>query len=357
VTTTTRRSGAGEPPTLPIRVNARFWQRPLSGVERYGRAITSRLGARVTLCMPRRSARGLRGHLWEQFVLPRLLRSGDVLFSPANTGPLMVRSQVVTIHDLSPIEQPHWYSRGFARWYTCLLPRLATRCRRLITDSAFSKARLVELFALPDEKVVVIPLGVDPEFRPVSREASERVRRQYHLPRQYVLAMGPAGERKNVAALFAAWRLVHARFTHLGLVLVGGSDRHFRHLAAGQPPDGVHCTGWVDDSELPAIYSGASALLLTSLYEGFGLPILEAMACHVPVVASNRTAVPEVVGDAGLLVDPAAPESVAASVIRVLEDERLRAELCERGSQRVREFSWERAADQTWRVLQEAATA
>lgn len=338
-------------------MNARFLRRPLTGVERYGREITSRLGERITLCTPGRSVQGLRGHLWEQLVLPRLLGPGGVLWSPANSGPLTVRRQVVTIHDLSPIEHPDWYSRGFARWYAFLLPRLAARCLRLITDSAFSKGRLVDLFDVPEEKVAVIPLGVDASFLPTGRDAVQRVRSKYALPARYVLAVGPPGARKNIDALLRAWRRIHARFPELGLVVVGAGGRQFHSPAPGQPRQGVSFIGRVDDVDLPAVYSGASVFLLASIYEGFGLPILEAMACRVPIVTSDRAAIPEVVGDAGLLVDPCEPESIAAGVVRLLEDERLAAELRRRGAERARAFSWDRAAEQTWRVLSEAAAA
>jgi len=119
----------------------------------------------------------------------------------------------------------------------------------------------------------------------------------------------------------------------------------------------VSFIGRVDDADLPAVYCGASVFLLASVYEGFGLPVLEAMACGVPIVASRRAAIPEVVGDAGLLVDPSEPESIAARVVEVLEDDRLAADLSRRGAERARSFSWERTAEQTWRVLGEAAAA
>jgi glycosyltransferase involved in cell wall biosynthesis len=340
-----------------VSVNARFLGQPLtSGVERYGREITARLGGRVTLLKPRRLASGLPGHVWEQIVLPRLLKPKDVLWSPANTGPWTVRNHVVTIHDLSPIEHPEWYTRGFVRWYKVLLPRLAQRCRRLITDSMFSKARLLERFALPQEKVVVVPLGVDTvAFQPVADAHGKRVREKYRLPTRYLLAIGPPGPRKNLEAMLQAWQRMHPRFPDVHLVLAGGGVRNFRSLSSRELPRGVRFIGWVDDGDLSAVYAGATIFLLTSLYEGFGLSILEAMACGVPVVASDRAAIPEVVGDAGLLVAPNEPEAIATAVIRLLEDDRLRSDLRERGSKRARDFSWERATERTWQVLQQAA--
>jgi glycosyltransferase involved in cell wall biosynthesis len=298
-------------------LNARAAARPeLGGVERWARELAARMDARV-LAPPQALSHRL-GHGWEQLALPALAR-GDVLVNPANLAPLAYRRNVVVIHDCAALRSPEWYSPAYARWQRFVLPRVARGALRVVTVSRFSAREIESLLGV---QASVVPGGVDhARFVPGAPRAE----------RPYVLTVGSRTARKNLGALAESARRLSAE--GIELVAVGGSRPQF---AGEEMP--VRSLGHVDDAELPAVYAGASAFVLPSLYEGFGLPCLEAMACGVPVVASDRGALPEVCGDAALLVDPTRPSEIAEAVLASLGDEGMR----ERGLRRAAEFSWER---------------
>ena len=196
-----------------ILVNARSFGRRVTGVERYAREVTARLGNRIDL-VGTSATQGFGGHCWEQIALPRRMNRGTILWSPANSGPLAVSDQVVTIHDLSVIDHPEWFERCFAAWYRFLLPRLAQRASVVITDSNYSKIRIQEGFRISEEKIIVAPCGVDVEkFRPQSESRHDLVRRKYALPKVYALYVGTLEPRKNLRRLLNAWAQVEEERT------------------------------------------------------------------------------------------------------------------------------------------------
>jgi glycosyltransferase involved in cell wall biosynthesis len=329
----------------------------LAGVQRYARELVRSLDGRVRAIFPRHRLNGVRGHLWEQAVLPVLAR-GHLLWSPANVGPLSVRRQVLTIHDLSPIDHPEWFDKRFAAWYRCIIPLLARRVTRLITVSEFSRRRLLDLTGLPESRVLAIPNGVADRFHPRTADEIRHVKQKTGIyPDTYVLSVGTVEPRKNLPQLLNAWRLSEPRLPDVWLVIVGaeGKKNVFRATNIESLPRRVLFTGFVADDNLPALYSGAVAFAYPSTYEGFGLPALEAMASGTVPIVADSTALPEVVGDSGLLVNMSRTEDLAAAIIRIVEDSELRRELSRRGIHRSREFTWERAADRTWHALKEAA--
>jgi len=360
-----------------ICINARFVTQPLTGVQRYALEICRRLPAREVVLLSPEPAREeyralsplhsiqtdhgrlpgrLRGHAWEQLVLPSRAGGAGVLWSPGGSGPLVVRRQVLTIHDLAMLEHPEWYSRRFVMFYRRLLPRLARRVARIITVSAFSRDRIAGLLGVDPDRICVIPLGVDSTFAVPPRERIEAVRARRRLDRPYVFALGAASSRKNHATLLRAWERLDRGVGDIELVIAGPSGLAFSDLREQVPlPANVRYLGPVPDEDLPALYAGASAFAYPSLYEGFGLPLLEAMACGTPVLTSDRTAMPETAGEAAVLVDPHDVEAVAAGLERLLTDAELRTRLRAAGLSRVAGYTWERAADLTWQVLGEAA--
>ncbi|MBI2835070.1 MAG: glycosyltransferase family 4 protein [Acidobacteria bacterium] len=342
------------PHPMRIIVNGRFLGRAVTGVERYARALLERFADRVTV-LHAPAPSGVAGHLWEQLWIAAARHADERLWSPANTGPLLVGDQVVTLHDLSPLDHPEWFDRRFAAWYGWLLPRLAARVRHILTVSEFSRGRIVERLRVAPEKVTVIANGVGPEFKPVSPGAIDDFRRQSRLPPRYVLAIGSIDPRKNIETLLRAWPFVRAAEPDAELILVGRPSPSFRGRATAALPEGVRRIG-VDrtgeERALAALYSGAQALAFPSLYEGFGLPLLEAMACGTPVVCGQVGGVPEVVGDAALWADPLRVDMWAEAIVRLLQDAMLRDELRERGLRRSAQFSWDRAAESAWKVLQ-----
>ncbi len=336
-----------------ILVNTRNLSSPLTGVQRYTAELVARFANHLeTVSPPARFSRGLPGHLWEQLLLPQLA-GRKLLWSPANTGPLLVKNQVLSLHDLSAIEHPEWFTSPFAHWYGFLLPRLAHRVISITTMSEFTKSRVVDLWNIAPEKVVVIPGGTDRHFAPVNN--SQAVSKTQGMPSEhYFLALGSLEPRKNLVRLLQAWDLVQASLpAEIWLVLAGakGKVNIFKDAGLASIPPRVYLPGYVPDDVLAALYSGALAFIYPSLYEGFGLPPLEAMACGTPVITSNTTSLPEVVGDAALLVDPYDIEAIAQAIKQLAENNEMRTQLINRGFFRAGQLTWEKCAQQTWQVL------
>ncbi|WP_425614477.1 glycosyltransferase family 4 protein [Anatilimnocola sp. NA78] len=332
-------------------VNGRYLAQRLTGVQRYAREIVSRWEP-VPVFQPKRGGKGASGHLWEQFRLPTLTRG--LLWSPCTTGPLAVRQQVVTIHDTAFVDRAECFTRAFAAWYQWLVPRLARRVQRIITVSQFSKQRIVEYCRVPEEKVEVISCGVGPQFQPQSAQNIAQAREQLQLPARYALCVCSLEPRKNLHRLLQSWAAMKDRPDDLHLVLVGTKAKVYGDIGLSEAPQNVVLAGYVGDDLLPAVYAGAEFFACPSLYEGFGLPVLEAMACGVPVICSNSTSLPEVAGDAALLVDPLQIESIAAAMQQLANDASLRDQLRQRGWERAKLFSWDDAARKTWDLLTSA---
>ena len=341
-----------------IALNARFYAHRPTGMQRYAIELNRRFSEHLDAVKPADALRGPAGHLWEQLYLPSAVR-GRLLWSPNNTGPLAVARQICTIHDLIPIDHPEWFSRRFSLWYEWLLPRLARRVRHIIAISEFTKRRIVERFRVPASKVTVIYNGVDNCFYP--RDAAEicEVCAALRISQPYVLCVGSLEPRKNLRRLMEAWAIAQQKADgEVSLVVAGapGSSRVFPALSMPAVPRVVF-TGYVPDSYLPALYSGAAAMIYPSLYEGFGLPPLEAMACGTPVVTSGTSSLPEVVGPCATLVDPEESESIAEGMLKILSNARLRETLKKEGLQRAQRFTWDATARTTLGVLMEQNAA
>lgn len=284
----------------------------------------------------------------------------DVTFVPAHTLPLWFPGPaVVTVHDLGYVYFPEAHpplARRYLAWSTRHSVR---RASRIIVDSLATARDLSAHYHVPQHRISLVYPGVDPSLAPVrDSERLAAVRRRYGLPERYLLFVGTLQPRKNIARLvraYALWR-EQSGMREVGLVLAGPRGWLYDPVWTAGAPD-VVMTGYVADADVPALYSGALALLFPSLHEGFGFPVLEAMRCGTPVITSNTSSLPEVAGDAALLVDPRDVQAIAAAIDRVVADEALRASLVERGFQQAATFTWERAAQQTLRVLERAAGA
>jgi glycosyltransferase involved in cell wall biosynthesis len=326
-----------------VAINARAAVRSqIGGVERLAREMARRLPVlrpdRYRVLRPDPSLAHRAGHAWEQAVLP--LRAGDcaLIYSPANLAPLMGRRNVVVIHDAAALRHPAAYSAGYVAYQRQFLPRLARRARLVITVSEFSRGELVELLDAPPERITVIAEGVDERFSPSVDPGPARAALGLRGP--YVLAVGTASGRKNVVAL----EPVAAELWREGIeVVLAGSERGY--LRRGESR--LRRLGYVPEPLLPGLYAGALAVVTPSRYEGFGLPCLEAMAAGVPVVATRAGALPETVGDAGLLVDLDDPGALLHATRSAIADASLRARLTASGRDRAHRFTWERTARET----------
>jgi Glycosyltransferase len=290
-----------------IVVNTRILQSHTTGVQRYLLELLAR-APEVERIAPLQVSAGMRGHAWEQLRLPGSCR-GKLLWSPSNSGPLAVRNQVVTIHDMVPLDHPEWFNPRFTSWCRFLFPRLARRVKHVMVVSEFTRQRLIFHSGIEPEKVSVVHCGVDARFQPQSSEAIAAARAALQLPdSRYVLSVGSLEPRKNLGRLLLAWeRLLPTMGADVWLVVAGarGKQLVFRDVPELERlPERVFLSGYVPDELLPALYAGAMAFVYPSVYEGFGFPPLEAMACGTPTLVGNRASIPEVVGNAALRVDP-----------------------------------------------------
>jgi len=305
----------------------------------------------------------LRRILFEQLVLPRMLQRQrlNVLHCPNNVMPLRTPCKtVLTIQYMFSFVMPQDYRPWYRRWYfNNLMKSSARRADRIISVSDDNKRQIIQYLGVPKERVSTVYHGIDESFGEVPNP--EKVRRcleKYGIDREYVLCVANNVLNKNLERLVEAFGHLKAkgRVPHR-LVVVGNrgftqARRAWLAQAERRCPELIH-TGYVSHDELPCLYRGASVLVLPSLCESFGIPLLEAMQCGVPIVTSRAYAMPEIVGDAGVTVDPHDCREIAETLRHVLSDREFRARLSERGYRRVRQFSWKRAAQETLRVYEE----
>ncbi len=337
---------------LKIAINARFQHRRVTGVGRYAHEISKRMEPKPRMIVPQKTTGQISGHLWEQFVLPLRLQKDEILWSPANTSAWVIRNQVVTIHDASVFDHPEWFYPAFAAWTRLSWKVLANRAKAIITVSEFSKERLMHHLKISDQKIHVIPNGVGKPFEPQPNKTIHEIKRKYDLTKPYFLFVGTHEPRKNLGMLIKAF--IELKLSAYDLVIAGDKGEVFTDINPGYGSDAANIKflGYVSDTDLPALYSGAQAVIVPSLYEGFGLTTLEAMACGTPVIASNTTSFPEVAGDTALLVDPNKITEIKNAIHKLIEDPNLANALRESGLGQAAQFSWDKSARKIQALLE-----
>ena len=356
---------------MKVFFNGRFLSRPMTGVDRFAaetlRALDVHLGAlghagtanmQCELLVPPgcpkpeydnirvREVPGPSGQLWEQWSLWRASRAG-ILVSLCNTGPVLKRQQVVVIHDATTQRVPQTFSWAFRRWYAVLLPLLGRHSQGVATISEFSKRDIADAFGIPLHRITVLPEGAEHIQR---FQADTRILKRAGLvQRPFFLAVSSVVPHKNFGLILQA--LARANRLDFDVAIAGGSNpKVFGDGAMAHHPN-VKWLGYVSNEELKALYEQAAGFVFPSLYEGFGLPPVEAMACGCPVICSDAASMPEVCGDAALYVKPDDPDGLLAAMQQLLDSPGLASSLRKAGEVRVQHWTWNRAAQELWGLV------
>jgi glycosyltransferase involved in cell wall biosynthesis len=330
-----------------LAVNARVTAFAMGGQQRVTAEILKRLPQADNIS-PSKPLGGIKGHLWEQCVLPLRAR-GRLLWSPSATGPLLHANQVVTVHDTAFFDVPEYFAPSFVRLYQTLIPRLVHRVRRVVTVSEYSRRQLALHTKLDPARIDVILNGVSAQFCPQAPAAIAATRAALDLPARYVLVQATADRRKNLARTLDAWRSAAPSLpADLHLVVSGNMSRThvFGEGAINLDGPRIRMVGFVAEEHMAPLMAGAEAFLFASLYEGFGLPVLEAMAVGTPVITGDTTSLPEVADGHALLVDASAVDSIAAGLVRLMGDAPLRETMRAAGCDHSKRFTWDEAARQ-----------
>ena len=350
-----------------VVINARFLTQEVSGVQRFAEQLCLELarlrddllfvaphGIRRTQSAERLKVRCIGRHsgaLWEQLDLPLwLARNGNPpLVSLCNTAPLAYGKQIATHHDITYVRHPQSYSRRFRSFYRCLTPLLLKRARALLTVSEFSRGEIASHYRYPAERIHVVPNAVDGRFKPSAGDIATAD------AAPYLLAVSSPTAHKNFERMVRAFLRLKV-CPNAELHIVGNAHPIFAAAPDLQNSPRIRLLGRLDDDELVRQYQGATAFVFPSLYEGFGIPPLEAQACGCPVIAARAASIPEVLAESALYFDPHDVEDMAFCMTRVLLDAKLRDDLRERGRSNVARFSWQRSARQVSQLIDRTLT-
>jgi glycosyltransferase involved in cell wall biosynthesis len=299
------------------------------------------------------------------FSLPlALYRTGvDLLHVQYTAPPWCPKPVVATIHDLSYEHFPELFTARERFFFKRTILHTARQAAAVLTGSEYSRQDIAQTYHVPPEKVIVTPYGFNQAFQPVRDSIKiEAIKKKYQIEQAYLLTVGNLQPRKNLPRLIRAYTRLREQVDdfHHQLVIVGKKAwlfepvlreaRHSRYVTD------IIFTDYVPEEDLPILYSGATVFVYPSLFEGFGLPVLEAMACGAPVITSNTSSLPEVVGDAGIMIDPHDEQALAVAIQRIVADARRRAHLSEQGLQQAQKFSWRRTAELTLRTYEAIVT-
>lgn len=333
-----------------LYINNRFQNQRISGVQRVARELSKRLECTFNIQYTKNPHHGLKGHIYEQLSIPSQLNKQQLLFSPSNLGPLSHKNQIVMIHDLATFDHPEWFNSQFQLAYRYLTPMLAKRVKAIITVSEYSKSRIIYHLPIADENVHVIPLGVDSSFYIENKPTinSQALRKKYQIgDKPYLLSLCSIDPRKNIRSLVKSWLALPHLHKDFNLVIAGGNSRPFTNQKQLNHTS-IYYPGFIDDHDLPCLYQHAKAFAYPSLYEGFGLPPLEAMAAGLPVLASNQTSIPEVVKDRAILVNPLDINDISHNLEQMLTTQNYNPQY---NINHAKQFNWSQSANKLENII------
>lgn len=296
---------------------------------------------------------------WFGWALPRAIKKEkiDLFFSP--DGFLSLRTdcpQIGVIHDLNFLHNPQDLPLRYRWFYNRYFPKYAQKAKHIVTVSHYSKQDIVSSYQIAEEKVTVAWNGVSDAFQPLEKERQHAIREKYTNGEAYFLFVGALHPRKNLKTLLQAFRCYKEQGNSGKLLIVGenlfAKNEHYSKLLSDTVQKDVHFTGHLAQSELVLVTASALALVFIPYFEGFGIPLAEAMKSGVPIISGNKTSLPEIVEEAGILVDPFDVQAIVNAMKRLFEDEELRNELIVKGFERVKNFSWDTAAEKVWEVIE-----
>jgi glycosyltransferase involved in cell wall biosynthesis len=304
-------------------------------------------------------------HFFEENYIPTSLSNNsiDIYHVPQNgIGLSSVKKciYISTVHDLIPYIMPETVGRGYLKRFISQMPEIVQSSDIIITVSEFSKKDIIRIFDMPEDRIKVTPLAADEYFMPMDKELARRfLEDNYGIKDDFILYLGGFSPRKNVKSILMAFSRIYKDLPReYKTVIIGPSKDDHAYLASLCESlgiaDKVCFTGYVPYEHLPYFYNGCTVFVYPSLYEGFGLPPLEAMSCSTPVITSNVSSIPEVVGDGAILINPFDTEELKCAMERMLHDETLRTDTAKKGFERSREFTWEKTAAKTLNVYEEA---
>jgi glycosyltransferase involved in cell wall biosynthesis len=351
-----------------IIVNARFLTQPITGVQRFAIELClclikfipnikfvspkNILQTELAKQLEVHSFGMFTSHLWEQFELPIYLKQihNPILLNLCNTAPLYYKKNIVCIHDIAFEVNPKWFSFAFVKLYQFLVPRIARQSLQIITVSNFSKISIMEYTGVPEEKIIVIYNGITSIFQKCKNQEEEKP----VFSGNFILAVSSIDPRKNLVSLVRAFKRINNY--NLKLIIVGSESKIFADtqlkFEITDCPN-IIFTGYLSDKALSNLYKKAHIFVYPSLYEGFGIPPLEAMASGCPTIVSETSALPEICGDASLYINPLDIDDISTKIKLLAIDEALRQKLINKGYKQIEKYNWEKSADKIAALLKQ----
>lgn len=344
-----------------IVVNARFLTQNISGVQRFAYEVSCQLKELyhddVQFVAPSNIQQTIyteslkpkvigkyTGYFWEQYELPGYMREigSPLLINLCNLAPVAYRNKISTIHDITFVKYPKDYPIRMRWMYKLLVPLIIKTSLKIITVSNFSRDEISDYYRIPQDQISIVYNAVNSSFYPKRNEQL--------LSERYILAFASTGENKNFRMILQSFLKVSEQNEGIKLYIIGECQRESEY-AVYKRYDNIAFKGRISDEELISLYSNAIAFVYPSLYEGFGIPVIEAQACGCPVIASNVSTFPEILGTSAICIEPHQKESLVSAILSLCNDNELRAELIKLGFDNVRRFSWQKSGEELIRII------